>query len=145
MTPRRITTLRIDEALLDGLQEVWHRDGILVAEQVRRAIQAWLSKHGIEVTLESPRQGRRPWDDDERAAMVAWDAFSDLMDSKPPKLASSLRVPDNVYPPLTGKAIRELSYAQLKELTRFLGRLSRPTSKLATIWALSRKLPKRED
>jgi len=45
--PRKVTTFRIDQDLLDGLQEVWERDGVAVSEQVRRAIRAWLESKGI--------------------------------------------------------------------------------------------------
>ena len=41
--------MRIDAALLDGLQAIKERDGVPVSEQVRRAIQAWLESKGITV------------------------------------------------------------------------------------------------
>jgi len=44
---RTVTTFRIDQDLLDGLQEVWLRDGVAVSEQVRRAIRAWLEAKGV--------------------------------------------------------------------------------------------------
>lgn len=47
MAPRLITTFRIEEELLDGLREVYDRDGVTVPEQVRRAIRAWLDLKGI--------------------------------------------------------------------------------------------------
>lgn len=47
MTNRVITTFRIDEELLTGLREVQARDGVLVSEQVRRAIRAWLQSKDI--------------------------------------------------------------------------------------------------
>ena len=49
MTPKRYAAFRIDEELLDGLREVEERDGVTVAEQVRRAIRAWLETKGISV------------------------------------------------------------------------------------------------
>lgn len=49
MAQRRITTFRIDEDLLDGLRFVQERDGVLVSEQVRRAIRAWLDVRGVSV------------------------------------------------------------------------------------------------
>jgi len=46
--PRRIvTTFRLDGDLIDGLQEVWQRDGVQPSEQVRRAIRAWLDAKGV--------------------------------------------------------------------------------------------------
>jgi len=47
MPPRRITTFRLDEDLLLGLQTIWERDGVQPSEQVRRAIRAWLDARGI--------------------------------------------------------------------------------------------------
>lgn len=41
-------TFRLEADLLAGLQQVKVRDGIPVTEQVRRAIQAWLTDRGIE-------------------------------------------------------------------------------------------------
>jgi hypothetical protein len=46
-SPRRVTTFRIDQELLDGLHLVWERDGVAVSEQVRRAIRAWLESKGV--------------------------------------------------------------------------------------------------
>jgi hypothetical protein len=47
-TARRVTTFRIDEDLLQGLQAVWERDGVAVSEQVRRAIRIWLDSKGVK-------------------------------------------------------------------------------------------------
>ena len=47
MAERRVTTFRLDDDLITGLQEVWSRDGIQPSEQVRRAIRAWLSQKGV--------------------------------------------------------------------------------------------------
>jgi len=47
MSERRVSTFRLDEELLHGLQEVWERDGILPSEQVRRAIAKWLTEKGV--------------------------------------------------------------------------------------------------
>lgn len=145
MTPRRVTTLRLDDRLLDGLKEVWDREGILVSEQIRRAVQIWLRERGIEVELELPRQGRRPWTDDERDIMKAWDDFSSKLEGKSTKVAGTMRIPEEVYPPFAGVAIRDLSLGQLTELTRFLGRLGQATSKFTAYWTISKNLPRRMD
>jgi metal-responsive CopG/Arc/MetJ family transcriptional regulator len=58
-TPRKVTTFRIDQDLLDGLQAVWERDGVAVSEQVRRAIRAWLESKGIVEKSERKRVGPR--------------------------------------------------------------------------------------
>lgn len=39
-------TFRIDQELLEGLEEIRQRDGVGVSEQVRRAIAAWLEAKG---------------------------------------------------------------------------------------------------
>lgn len=48
MTPvRKIATFRLDDELLQGLQEVQERDGIPPSEQARRAIRMWLEAKGV--------------------------------------------------------------------------------------------------
>jgi Ribbon-helix-helix protein, copG family len=59
MTPTHVTTLRIDERLMDGLRTVKDRDGIPVSEQVRRAIEAWLETKGVDVKTERKRAATR--------------------------------------------------------------------------------------
>ena len=49
MTPKKLAGFRIDEELLEGLQKVWERDGITTAEQVRRAVRAWLDQKGVSI------------------------------------------------------------------------------------------------
>jgi metal-responsive CopG/Arc/MetJ family transcriptional regulator len=48
MTPRRVTAFRLDDELLEGLQQVWERDGVQPSEQVRRAIRAWLETKNVD-------------------------------------------------------------------------------------------------
>lgn len=59
MTPKKYAAFRIDEELLQGLQEVWDRDGIAVPEQVRRAIRQWLEQKGVVVKTDRKRAGTR--------------------------------------------------------------------------------------
>lgn len=59
MAPKKLTAFRIDEDLLEGLQEVWERDGVTVPEQVRRAIRDWLLKKGIDVKAALRRAATR--------------------------------------------------------------------------------------
>ncbi len=48
MTPtRKATGYRLDDELIEGLQVVYERDGILPSEQVRRAVRAWLEAKGV--------------------------------------------------------------------------------------------------
>jgi hypothetical protein len=57
-SPRKVTTFRIEQELLDGMNEVWERDGVAVSEQVRRAIRVWLESKGIK-TKSKPTARRR--------------------------------------------------------------------------------------
>ncbi len=56
MTPtRKATGYRLDDELIEGLQTVYERDGILPSEQVRRAVRAWLEAKGV-LTPKSERK-----------------------------------------------------------------------------------------
>jgi hypothetical protein len=59
MTPRRITTLRRDEELAEGLRLIWDRDGRSASEQTRRAIRAWLEPKGVKVKTAKPARAKR--------------------------------------------------------------------------------------
>jgi Arc/MetJ-type ribon-helix-helix transcriptional regulator len=43
----RVMTFRIPADLLEGLQQLWERDGISQSESIRRALRAWLDTKGI--------------------------------------------------------------------------------------------------
>jgi len=49
MTPLIPTNIRIDQELLEALQEIRQRDGVPVSEQVRRAILMWIESKGVGV------------------------------------------------------------------------------------------------
>ena len=59
MAPRKLTAFRIDEDLLEGLQQVWEQDGVTVPEQVRRAIRDWLQNRDIQVKAAPRRAATR--------------------------------------------------------------------------------------
>lgn len=59
MTPKEITNFRIDSELLDALRQIRDRDGIGIAEQVRRAIRAWVESKGVKVKAERKRPASR--------------------------------------------------------------------------------------
>jgi hypothetical protein len=46
---KRVYSFRLDEHLVDGLRQVYERDGILPSEQLRRVVEAWLEKKGIDL------------------------------------------------------------------------------------------------
>ena len=58
--PRRITNFRIDEELLDALQRIKDRDGLPMAEQVRRAIRKWVDSRGLKAGRKRAYTRKRP-------------------------------------------------------------------------------------
>ena len=55
VTPKEITNFRIDTELLEALREISARDGLPMAEQVRRAIRMWVNSKGVKVKSERKR------------------------------------------------------------------------------------------
>jgi metal-responsive CopG/Arc/MetJ family transcriptional regulator len=48
MTPtRRNTTVRLEDELYRGMEEIWRRDGVQPSEQIRRALRAYLEAKGV--------------------------------------------------------------------------------------------------
>jgi Arc/MetJ-type ribon-helix-helix transcriptional regulator len=43
----RVVTFRVPEDLLNGLEQLWARDGISKSESIRRALRMWLDSKGI--------------------------------------------------------------------------------------------------
>jgi predicted DNA-binding protein len=58
MTPstKKQTAVRLEPELLEGLQTLKERDGILISEQVRRAVRAWLESRGVIVSSKQKRK-----------------------------------------------------------------------------------------
>ena len=59
MTPKKVTTIRIDEDVLEGLEAVKERDGAAISEQVRRALRMWLESKGVTVKADRKRASTR--------------------------------------------------------------------------------------
>jgi uncharacterized protein (DUF4415 family) len=59
LTPKEITNFRIDSELLEALREIRDRDGVGIAEQVRRAIRAWVESKGVKVKTDRKRVSTR--------------------------------------------------------------------------------------
>jgi hypothetical protein len=60
MTPiRRNTTVRLDDELYDGMQDVWSREGIQPSEQMRRALRQWLQAKGVKLKAANRRARTR--------------------------------------------------------------------------------------
>jgi hypothetical protein len=56
---RRNTTVRLDDDLFESLQQVWEKDGILPAEQIRWALRAWFESRGVIPKTERKRADTR--------------------------------------------------------------------------------------
>jgi hypothetical protein len=59
VTAKRKYSFWITEEQLAGLKQVKERDGVLESEQIRRAIDAWLSAKGVTTKADRPRAGTR--------------------------------------------------------------------------------------
>jgi hypothetical protein len=70
MTPKKFTALRLDGELLDGLREVWERDGVSVSEQIRRAVRTWLKSRGV-VVVKSKNTERKRVEDTRRRSRAS--------------------------------------------------------------------------
>jgi hypothetical protein len=46
----KLAAYRLDTELIEGLERVKAKTGATIAEQVRRAIQAWLQASGVSVS-----------------------------------------------------------------------------------------------
>ncbi len=46
MAPKKLAAFRLDPELIEGLQRIKECTGAPIAEQVRRAIVAWLNENG---------------------------------------------------------------------------------------------------
>jgi predicted DNA-binding protein len=58
VTPtKKLAAFRLDPELIEGLQAIKDRTGAPIAEQVRRAIVAWLKANGVKT--ERPRVSAR--------------------------------------------------------------------------------------
>jgi hypothetical protein len=59
VTPRRKYSFWIDDEQREGLKALKERDGVLESEQIRRALNEWLSKKGVNVKAERKRRVTR--------------------------------------------------------------------------------------
>jgi hypothetical protein len=50
---------RIDPVVKRALDTIYERDGIVPAEQIRRAVRVWITERGIALPAPMPRKGRR--------------------------------------------------------------------------------------
>ena len=58
VSPKIPTAFRLDPELIDGLKVIKARTGAPLAEQVRRAILAWLKKHDVKTPRGTPTRKR---------------------------------------------------------------------------------------
>jgi hypothetical protein len=59
MSPKEMTTIRIEPSLLDAMRRLKDTDGIPMAVQVDRALREWLGKRGVVVKAERKRAATR--------------------------------------------------------------------------------------
>jgi Ribbon-helix-helix protein, copG family len=57
--PKRLAAFRLDPELIEGLQTIKDKTGASIAEQVRRAIRAWLKANGVSTKTKHPRAATR--------------------------------------------------------------------------------------
>lgn len=56
---KKLAAFRLDPELIDGLEVVKARTGAPIAEQVRRAIAAWLKRNGVTIKTARKRVAAR--------------------------------------------------------------------------------------
>jgi predicted DNA-binding protein len=59
MTPLKLAAFRLPDELIAALQEIKDRDGIPVAEQVRRALESWVKSKGVKSERKRPASRKR--------------------------------------------------------------------------------------
>jgi hypothetical protein len=59
MSPKELTAFRMDPEIMAGLRRVKERDGIPMAEQVHRALVAWLEQKGVRDKADRKRASTR--------------------------------------------------------------------------------------
>jgi hypothetical protein len=57
-TSTKLCAFRLDLHLIDGLEQVKQKTGAPIAEQVRRALRAWLTSHGVIAQTPKPKRKR---------------------------------------------------------------------------------------
>lgn len=59
MSPRKKYSFYIDDSQAEALKQIKERDGVLESEQIRRAIDDWIEKRGVNVKAASRRSLKR--------------------------------------------------------------------------------------
>lgn len=55
MSSRKVTNFRLAPEYLEALHTIKERDGIPIAEQVRRAIRDWMEERGLTIEPKADR------------------------------------------------------------------------------------------
>ena len=58
MAPLRQTNFLLDDEVIDALKRIKERDGIPVAEQIRRALAAWIESKGAPVRPKKTKRSK---------------------------------------------------------------------------------------
>lgn len=128
-TRRRVATFRLDDELRAGLDVIWEREGINPSEQVRRAIEAWLSSKGLRLVRQRTRLRARPgsevWDQFERSVTGTLRAGS----------PTDVLVPVGLHDDApSGRPFRELTETEMERLLAIGRALKRPVSRMRQVW-----------
>lgn len=59
MSPRTAANIRLDNDLIEGMREIYEKEGILQSEQVRRAVRAWLTERGVIAPRTATKTARK--------------------------------------------------------------------------------------
>jgi hypothetical protein len=59
LSPKELTAFRVDPELMEALRRVKDRDGIPIAEQVRRGLLLWFDSKGVKVKTARKRASTR--------------------------------------------------------------------------------------
>jgi len=59
VTPKRQANFRLDEELMDGMDQIREKTGAPVSWQVRQAIRLWLKQQGVKLKTDRKRAATR--------------------------------------------------------------------------------------
>jgi hypothetical protein len=59
VAPKELTAFRVDPELMEALRQVKDRDGIPIAEQVRRGLLLWFDSKGVKIKASRKRASTR--------------------------------------------------------------------------------------
>jgi hypothetical protein len=131
MTPKELTAFRFDSDLVWGLRVVKARDGLGIAEQVRRAVQRWLEEQQA-----TQRDVHQAFDEFESVLMRAHNADA-------PDGLLRARVPKG-FGKLENRLLSSLSETEMSDLESFASAAGRGTKAYKDDWVRAQKLRRKK-